>query len=326
MATIDAMIVRMGKKGSKVKQAKKDDKANAICDHLGIESPGAAAAKAAAQAAQNEAAERAAAERAAAQLAAVERAAAERAAAEHAAAVAAGGAAAAGANPKPPKPGAAKPTKWEKHVDSAGDSYYYDRSSGVSSWDPPPDAQPPKPPKPTAPKQRSVDVVDMTPHGGSSSSSSPPDFITRGAAMGGGGTIQHFHAGAFAAGLNTRDSTSADGADDGATHTRIGGNGWRPRADGRLAPSGGVEGRKSPGTPLDNPRPAPRLDRAPVRVGGACDCGAGAERERSESGARAERACAWVTIGSTPLDAPKERFRPIPPTCGCACAACRVLL
>ena len=62
-----------------------------------------------------------------------------------------------------------------------------------------------------------------------------------------------------------------------------------PRADGRLAPSGGVEGRKSPGTPLDNPRPAPRLDRAPVRVGGACDCGAGAERERSGSGAGAER-------------------------------------
>ena len=59
-----------------------------------------------------------------------------------------------------------------------------------------------------------------------------------------------------------------------------------PRSDGRLAPSGGVEGRKSPGTPLDNPRPAPRLDRVPVRVGGACDCGAGAERERSESGAR----------------------------------------
>ena len=129
MATIDAMIVRMGKKGSKVKQAKKDDKVNAICDHLGIESPGAAAAKAAAQAAQNEAAERAA---------------AERAAAEHAAAVAAGGAAAAGANPKPPKPGAAKPTKWEKHVDSAGDSYYYDRSSGVSSWDPPPTPSPRK--------------------------------------------------------------------------------------------------------------------------------------------------------------------------------------
>ena len=78
-----------------------------------------------------------------------------------------------------------------------------------------------------------------------------------------------------------------------------------PRADGRLAPSGGVEGRKSPGTPLDNPRPAPRLDRAPVRVGGACDCGAGeergsgagAERERGGSEARAERAFAWVKIG-----------------------------
>ena len=62
-----------------------------------------------------------------------------------------------------------------------------------------------------------------------------------------------------------------------------------PRENGRLAPSGGVEGRKSPGTPLDNPRPAPRLDRAPVRHGGACDCGAGAERERSGSGAGAER-------------------------------------
>jgi len=145
MATIDAMIVRMGKKGSKVKQAKKDDKVNAICDHLGIESPGAAAAKAAAQAAQNEAATLAIAELAAAQLAAAERAAAERAAAEHAAAVAAGGAAAAGAKPKPPKPGAAKPTKWEKHVDSAGDSYYYDRSSGVSSWDPPPTPSPRSP-------------------------------------------------------------------------------------------------------------------------------------------------------------------------------------
>ena len=147
MATIGAMIVRMGKKGSKVKQAKKDDEANAICDHLGIESPGAAAAKAAAQAAQNEAATRAiAAELAAAQLAAAdERAAAVKAAAEHAAAVAAGGAAAAGAKPKPPKPGAAKPTKWEKHVDSAGDSYYYDRSSGVSSWDPPPTPSPRSP-------------------------------------------------------------------------------------------------------------------------------------------------------------------------------------
>jgi hypothetical protein len=218
MATIDAMIVRMGKKGSKVKQAKKDDKVNAICDHLGIESPGAAAAKAAAQAAQNEAATLAIAELAAAQLAAAERAAAERAAAEHAAAVAAGGAAAAGAKPKPPKPGAAKPTKWEKHVDSAGDSYYYDRSSGVSSWDPPPDAQPPKPPKPTAPKQRSVDVVDMTPHGGSSSSSSPPDFITRGAAMGGGGTIQHFHAGAFAAGSNIYLAAPGGQSDAGGSH------------------------------------------------------------------------------------------------------------
>ena len=51
-----------------------------------------------------------------------------------------------------------------------------------------------------------------------------------------------------------------------------------------------------------------------------------AERERSGSGAKAERACAWVKIGSTPLDTPKERFRPIPPTCGSACAACRVLL
>ena len=51
-----------------------------------------------------------------------------------------------------------------------------------------------------------------------------------------------------------------------------------------------------------------------------------AERERSGSGARAECACAWVKIGSTPLNAPKERFRPIPPTCGSAGAACRVLL
>ena len=68
-----------------------------------------------------------------------------------------------------------------------------------------------------------------------------------------------------------------------------------PRADGRLAPSaGGAEGRKplttpDTDTPLDNPLPAPRLDRAPVRVGGACDCGAGAEREQSGSGAGAER-------------------------------------
>ena len=85
-----------------------------------------------------------------------------------------------------------------------------------------------------------------------------------------------------------------------------------PRADGRLAPFGGVEGRKSAGTPLDNPRPAPRLNRAPVRVGvratavrersgsgaGAererSGSGVGAERERSGSGARAERACAWI--------------------------------
>lgn len=214
MATIDAMIVRMGKKGGHVKQAKKDDKVNAICDHLGIESPAAAAAKAAAQAAQSEATKLALAELAAAELAAAERAAAERAAA-----VAAGGAAAAGAKPKPPKPSAAKPTKWEKHVDSAGDSYYYDPSSGVSSWEPPPDAQPPKPPKPTAPKQRSVDVVDMTPNGGSSSSSSPPgDFITRGAAMGGGGTIQHFHAGAFAAGSNIYLAAPGGQSDAGGSH------------------------------------------------------------------------------------------------------------
>ena len=62
-----------------------------------------------------------------------------------------------------------------------------------------------------------------------------------------------------------------------------------PRSDGRLAPYGGVEGRKPPDAPLDNPRQAPRRDRAPVRVGVACDCGAGAERERSGSGAGAER-------------------------------------
>ena len=49
-ATIDAMIRRMGKKGGKVMQAKKEDKVNVICDHLGIERPGAAAAKAAAEA------------------------------------------------------------------------------------------------------------------------------------------------------------------------------------------------------------------------------------------------------------------------------------
>ena len=86
MATIDAMLVKMGKKASKVKQAKKDDKVNAICDHLGIESPGAAAAKAAAQAAQNEAAERAAAERAAAEHAASKPRPSEYAASQYAAA------------------------------------------------------------------------------------------------------------------------------------------------------------------------------------------------------------------------------------------------
>ena len=83
---------------------------------------------------------------------------------------------------------------------------------------PPPDAQPPKPPKPTAPKQRSVDVVDMTPHGGSSSSSPPPDIITRGAAMGGGGTIQHFHAGAFAAGSNIYLAAPGGQSDAGGSH------------------------------------------------------------------------------------------------------------
>ena len=83
--------------------------------------------------------------------------------------------------------------------------------------------------------------------------------------------------------------------------------------------AGGVEGRKPPDTPLGNSRQAPRRDRATARVGGACDCGAGAERERSGSGAgagrersgggagaerelggsgaRAENACAWIKIG-----------------------------
>ena len=61
-----------------------------------------------------------------------------------------------------------------------------------------------------------------------------------------------------------------------------------PQSDGRLAPpSGGVEGRKPPDTPLDNPRQAPRRDRTAVFAGGACDCGAGVERERSGSGAGA---------------------------------------
>ena len=50
----------------------------------------------------------------------------------------------------------------------------------------------------------------------------------------------------------------------------------------------GITGRKSPNTPVGNPRPPPRGGRAPVRCGGACaqarkrsGSGAGAERERS---------------------------------------------
>ena len=65
------------------------------------------------------------------------------------------------------------------------------------------------------------------------------------------------------------------------------------RSKGSSAPHGGITGRKSPNTPVGNPRPPPRWDRAPVRCGGACASGAGAERERSGkrsgSGAGAEQ-------------------------------------
>ena len=81
-----------------------------------------------------------------------------------------------------------------------------------------------------------------------------------------------------------------------------------PQSDGRLAPSGGVEGRKPPDTPLDNPRQAPRRDRATVRAGGACDCGAGAERERSGSGAGAGRERRERSESGARLRVGKNRF------------------
>ena len=50
-----------------------------------------------------------------------------------------------------------------------------------------------------------------------------------------------------------------------------------------------------------------RLDRAPVRVGGACDCGAGAERERSGSVAPPSRASRCPLVPS-PRTARSSRF------------------
>ena len=70
-------------------------------------------------------------------------------------------------------------------MDSAGDTYYYNPSTGESTWD---DPEPPtRPPKPACPKRA---VVTATPHGGSSLAAAAHGAEMRGA------TIQYFQAGA----------------------------------------------------------------------------------------------------------------------------------
>jgi hypothetical protein len=166
------MLEKMGKRGEKYKKANRKVKAFEICRFLRIDMPDYAKAAVAAAAADADGA-------------------AGAGAASGADGAAGAGAASVANGKKPPKPAGPKPTKWETHVDSAGDTYYYNPSTGESTWD---DPEPPtRPPKPACPKRA---VVTATPHGGSSLAAAAHGAEMRGA------TIQYFQAGAFAAGSN----------------------------------------------------------------------------------------------------------------------------
>jgi hypothetical protein len=172
IATVNAMLEKMGKRGEKYKKANRKVKAFEICRFLRIDMPDYAKAAVAAAAADADGA-------------------AGAGAASGADGAAGAGAASVANGKKPPKPAGPKPTKWETHVDSAGDTYYYNPSTGESTWD---DPEPPtRPPKPACPKRA---VVTATPHGGSSLAAAAHGAEMRGA------TIQYFQAGAFAAGSN----------------------------------------------------------------------------------------------------------------------------